>query len=533
MKIVLLYKGYISSNQFKQLYRDVFERELGAIQFDILQLPYNNRKKVPADEIREWNTLASSTLNQYDYILISDSDWFKITTKNSKAETTLGMVQNSPNFTSKLFYIPSHLIYKHDPKKVIDGVECVLQGIIKNNQGLSTIIEPVINYEYYPKTVDEIKQALNKLHSKPQLAVDIEAKSIKVTEAGIYTIGFAWNKHEGIAFEVDCHTEPEKIKQLLRQFFDTYQGKLIAHKSNYDIPVLVYNLYQNQDLTDIPNQLLGINTLCKNLDDTLIITYLATNSCAGNTLGLKQLAQPYAGDWAVDITDVTKVDRQLLLKYNLVDCLSTWFVYDKYYPIMVTEEQEDYYKDFMLPTLRTNMRCQLNGLPIDLSLVQEFKTKLIAEQTELVEKLNNTKAVQYTTYLLADILMNKRNATLKKKKVTIDDCLKPFNFNSGDQLRQLLYETMQLPIIDLTDSKQPSTSKHTISKLVNHTTNEEYINILNWLVELADVNKISTAFVPAFEDSKIINKPLAKLLGYFNLGGTVSGRLSSSNINLN
>jgi len=63
-------------------------------------------------------------------------------------------------------------------------------------------------------TTEEIKLALNKLHFYPELAMDIEAKSLKVTEAGIYTIGFAWDKHNGLAFPVDASSEPEKVREL-------------------------------------------------------------------------------------------------------------------------------------------------------------------------------------------------------------------------------------------------------------------------------------------------------------------------------
>ena len=96
----------------------------------------------------------------------------------------------------------------------------------------------------------------------------------------------------------------------------------------------------NQDITNIKGKLEGLNYLLNKLDDTLIITYLATNSCAGNTLGLKDLAQPFAGDWAVDVSDVTKTDLNKLLRYNLIDVLSTRYVKETYYPKMVEESQD-------------------------------------------------------------------------------------------------------------------------------------------------------------------------------------------------
>jgi DNAP len=51
-------------------------------------------------------------------------------------------------------------------------------------------------------------------------------------------------------------------------------------------------------------------------------------------------------------------------------------------------------------------------------------------------------------------------------------------------------------------------------------------------MELSDVEKMLTTFIPPFEQAHVDKHGNARLLGYFNLAGTVSGRLSSSNINL-
>lgn len=525
MKILLLYKGYIPINQLDTIFREPIENTLGSITFDVAKL---RDGKVSAEEKREWASLAKDTLEKYQYVLIADSDWFKVLTKNSKSETTLGMVQNSPNFNSKVFYCPSQYVYQIDSGKHQNQFKSVLEGILKDSQGKSTIIEPEIHSEKYPMTVEEIRQELDNLLNEPMLFSDIEAKSLKVTEAGVYTIGFSKNKHEGIAFPVDAIPEQsEEVRQVLREFFEKYQGKLVFHKANYDIAVLNYTLFQ-QDLFDIKGQLNGLNTFFRNnrIHDSLIVTYLATNSCSGNILGLKELAQPYCGDWAVEVSDVTKVPLDKLLQYNLVDCLATAYVYETYYPKMVEDEQEQLYKEFMLPTLKTNIRCQLNGLPIDYNEVVEFQSQLNQEQSDLELLIRGSKVVKNAEQLLAEDRTTKRNAKLKKKQTTVEENYEPINLHSGDQLRVLVYEVMQLPVLETTDSGLPSTSKGVLKDLINHTSNQEYKDILQALCDLADVVKISTAFIPSFLEAK------KRLLGYLNLAGTVSGRLSSSNLNM-
>lgn len=524
LKVLLLYKGYIDINLVDEIYRNPLENTLGSIQFDISR--FKDCKS--ASDKREWASLARDILDTYDYVLICDSDWFKVLTKNKKAETTLGMVQNSPNFNSKAFYCPSQYVYQIDPEKHQNQFQSVLGGIQKDLAGLSTIIEPEIRSQSYLYKPSEIKEALKLYLKEDILFCDIEARSLKVTEAGIYTIGFSKNKHEGIAFPVDASSDPQLVRQYLKEFFEKYKGKLVFHKANYDIAVLNYNLFQ-KDLFDIEGQLYGLNTFFKDnrIEDTLIIAYLATNSCSGNILGLKELSQPYTGDYAVDVKDVTKVPLDKLLKYNLIDCLGTAYVYEKYYPIMVQEGQETLYKEFMLPTLKTNIRCQLNGLPIDLNLVQKFKNDLNQEREQLLSNLLGSKVIENAQYAVAEQATVKKNSKLKTKVTTVEDNLQPFNFHSGDQLRTLIYDVMQLPVINTTNSGLGATDGDTLKDLQNHTENQEYKNILQWIKELGDVDKIATAFIPPFEQSIE-----GRLLGYFNLGSTVSGRLSSSNVNL-
>ena len=92
-----------------------------------------------------------------------------------------------------------------------------------------------------------------------------------------------------------------------------------------------------------------------------------------------------------------------------------------------------------------------------------------------------------------------------------------------------MYEILQLPILNLTAKGSASTNGDTLEALKNQTDNEEAKDILQNLIDFIAVDKILTAFIPAFKDA--VYSPRDKwhyLIGSFNLGGTVSGRLSSS-----
>lgn len=89
----------------------------------------------------------------------------------------------------------------------------------------------------------------------------------------------------------------------------------------------------------------GLEVLTKNIDDTKLIAYLATNSTAGNELGLKTLAHEFAGNWAKDdIKNILAIPLPELLQYNVIDTMSTMYVKEKYYPIMVRDGQLKFIK---------------------------------------------------------------------------------------------------------------------------------------------------------------------------------------------
>lgn len=538
LKILVLNKTLVSSFSFNQTYADslqkILQTNLERIEQSECYYPPNT-KKVKADVKKDWLTDQQTYFNFFDVILCSDGDYFKTLAGTSKSEGTNGILYDSKYTSAKIMYVPSSSACIYHPDKNKPKLEFAFEKLKEYSQGqYQETGTGIIHYYEHWNIIDEIKAGLDKLHQYPMLAFDIETKALRFTEAGIYTIAFAWDEHNYCAFPVDAIGDDYKtVRQLLKEFFQIYKGKLIVHKGNFDITVCNYVLFQNEDIEDISNQVQGLNCFFgsdnQRIEDTLLIVYLATNSTAGNTLGLKERASEFAGDWAVDVSDVTQVPLDELLTYNGIDVLSTWFVYKKYYPMMVQDEQEELYKTFMLPTLKANIRCQLNGLPINPNLVLELEKSLQIESLDLQTKLVNYKAIQDAQWLLAEELTEKRNAKLKTKKTSVHENLHIFNFGSNKQLQVLLFSVMGLPIIEKTATKEPAVGKKVLKNLINHTDNQEYKEILQALCDLADVSKILSAFIPAFKNaySKDPNK-LSYLIGNFNLGGTVSGRLSSS-----
>lgn len=525
------------------------------IAFD---LDYGTSKKPPmkviepclASRLKALDSLGVTTL------FVCDSNYFKKVTGVGKVDPHYGYVLPcklkgfkhmnailAPNFQGA-FYNPIGVGEKM--KMALSTLVDEMNGVYAP-PGLS-----IIHSEYYPSSLADVKAALDGLLNYPMLTCDIEGFSLSFNEAGIATMGFAWDQHNGIAIPCDYRAfalgskneeghygeqiDNNEIKVLFMDFFENYKGKLMYHNSNYDIKVLVYELWMH-DMLDQKNLIAGIKLMHKGIEDTKLIAYLATNSCAGNTLGLKALAHEFAGNYAQDdedIKDVRRIPLPDLLRYNLVDCLSTWYVYNKHYKGMVADKQLSIYEDIMIPSVRTILQMELTGMPMEKARVEKTQKEMQALVDVHMKALDSNVLLQnFMVLKRAEACKIKNEELVKKVKPLSDWDDMQFNPASNQQLGDFLHLFLKIPIIDLTPTKQPAVGAKTLKKLLANTTNPAHKEVLGHVIGLAEVAKILNDFITNFLNRGIM-KADGKLYlhGNFNLGGTVSGRLSSSGPNM-
>jgi DNA polymerase-1 len=513
----------------------------------VITLHYSQtKKKTPVVEMKEYiqSELVGVLENlQAKYLLVADTEYFKVLTGTAKADVNLGYVLPSVFGSFNVIYIPSYKAVFYDPIKIRPKIKQAIEALLAHVS--NDYLDPgkdIIKFEAYPRTNEEIAVWIDKLLAMDcDLTIDIEAFSLKHNTAGIGSITFCWNQNEGVSFLVDY--EPiegttcapygkqvinNPVRAMLIYFFRNFKRKAIYHHISYDVYVLIYQLFMTEIL-DTEGLLYGLDTMLANWEDTKLITYLATNSCAGNKLSLKDQAQAYAGNYAQEeINDITKIPPDQLLKYNLVDGLSTWYVHDKYYQKMIDDQQLDIYSNVFKPAIVDIIQMQLTGLPLNMKRVKEVKVILEADRDSATTRIQANPIIQQYIYQKNEDWVIEKNNTLKKKRVTIDDAKEEFNPGSPQQVQEVLFKQLGLPVIDLTKSKQPSTGKDTLKALKHHTTDPNVISLLTALIDFTDVDIILTTFITSMENAALGSDGWHYLFGNFNLGGTVSGRLSSS-----
>lgn len=563
----------IRKDEIKRAYLDT--SSLDPNHMLVMDLHYaEGKKKTPMAEMRAYITEELAPIfndMKVQYILCTDGEYFKALTKAAKIEAHLGYVMDSPFGDWKVIYIPNHTAIFYDPVKVRSKIAQGMSALTGSLNGTyETPGNDVIKYAAYPETDADIEEWLCKLlEQHKMLTCDIEAFSLKHYDAGIGTITFCWNQGEGIAFAVDYvshnrlspmaaeadgtygfQRKNEPRRAMLKRFFELCRElniRIAWHNIAYDVYVLIYQLFM-EHILDQEGLLYGLEVMLGDHGDwdcTKLITYLATNSCAGNKLGLKDQAQEFAGNYAVEeIKDIRKIPLPTLLQYNLVDGLSTWYTRGKHWDTMVSDQQLPVYQELFQPATVDIIQMQLTGMPVNMKTVLKVEKELNAEQTRAITEMYGTQVVQRYNYRRLEKYTNLKNTEWKKKRVTIDEMAAQaavheptrkettFNPNSAPQLQELLFDILGLPVIGYTDGGQPSADGDTIKALQNHTTDPDVLKFLKGLEDYAAVNKIITDFIPSLKNAQLGPDGWHYLFGNFNLGGTKSGRLSSSGPNL-
>ena len=435
-----------------------------------------------------------------DTLLVCDGTYFKYLTGVTKVDPHLGYVLPCKIKGYEHMNCILSLNYKvlfYDPSKQ-SRIDLSLSTLANHVLGsYKEIGSDIIETEVYPDTIEEIALWLDRLHQYDALTVDIEAFSLSFNEAGIGTIAFAWDEHNGIAFCVD-YTEISTTNQenyygyqlkgnarnfglraILRTFFESYKGKLIYHNIGYDAKVLLYELFMN-NLLDQKGLLYGLDVMTKNINDTKLITYLATNSCAGNTLGLKPNTHEYTGNYAQeDIKDIRLIPKQDLLRYNLTDCLATWYLYKKNYPIMVADNQLEIYNTIFIPSVKVILQMELTGMCLDMNQVLKAEQELIAIKDIQLAQIQDNPLIKQLEETLTNQAWLKdfedRKAKAKKpENIKPREIPKPVTFNPGSpkQLIELVYNQLCFEITDRTDTGLGATGGKILLKKYNQLLSE-------------------------------------------------------------
>lgn len=503
----------------------------------VLNLQHNQQGKYPVKAVVEpclANLEKAMPRFNVKYLMVCEPTYFKKLCKVGKVEPHYGYVLPTiwegisaaicPNYQS-LFYNPGN------SKKI----DLAIQALSNDYAGRKGLFEDdLLEKCVYPESRASIKAWLDAFVTEKKLSCDIETYSLKVDEAGLGTIAFAKDTEVGVAFHIGNN---QWIRQHLKNFFLNYRGKLKFHNAPFDTKVLIWELFMESP-NDYVGMLEGLDILHRGAVDTKLLAYLSQNSTADISYTLKSQSFEFTGNYAIEeINDITKIPPKKLLEYNVTDALGTNWLYDRDYPIVMQEQRQPYEEVFQ-PAIKVITQMELCGMPINFGRVLAVETELDDIARTHRKAIMADPIVEEVQNILRDRMAEKANAKLKKLRKTREDFLnEDFNPGSPHQLQALLYDYLGLPVLDQTKTGQASTGAKTLKALVKRVKRDPELSdgcvpLIEHILEWAEVTKILNTFIPALKNNTVEKDGWHYLHGGFNLGGTKSGRLSSSKPNL-
>lgn len=230
---------------------------------------------------------------------------------------------------------------------------------------------------------------------------------------------------------------------------------------------------------------------------------------SNKTKSLKKIATQELGlpDWDISKKDKLGTGNQEVLEEYLEgDLRNGWkvFKYKKYQLDNSTPGQQNIYRKILIPAASAIRQMQSNGVYIDLEGMKEQKRLYEIELEEILETLEDVLPDQF------------------KHLTKTDGKSKSVGLNSSKKLADL-FDYLEFPIL----LKTPKGARSTSSEAINMLAKEVDHPILQLIIEYRNITK-NLVFLNKWLESQYNSR----LYPSFNLAGTKTGRLSSSEPNL-
>ena len=352
--------------------------------------------------------------------------------------------------------------------------------------------------------VDIIKY-LDTLKTEPLVAFDVETTGLDPfsPDTKLLSIAFA-TENVGISFPIDLKYKGMPLvnkSRILSQLNSLFQSKdtiFVGHNLKFDIKML--------------KNLGGIN-FTSNFMDTMIGGYILDETAISNRLeawlpiigvenhkGFDFENEEYKRGSFESMDDIIN-----LLTYNAKDSLATLYL-NNYLLDNIPEEQLDTMITLIKLT-RALVDIELNGIRVDVAKLQGIQQQLESELEEIHTRL----------LLNPDVIGAAKKLGVEPKDI---------NFNSSKQIG-VIFEVGGYPIIETTPTGAIATGTQVLQTLIT----KYDIPFVKDLAEYRKKAKILEGFIKPYLTGNII-KSDGRIHSTFHITGTVTGRLSSSDPNL-
>lgn len=350
---------------------------------------------------------------------------------------------------------------------------------------ITTLNTEAVNY-MAAVTKEEISEMVKQLEKSKELCFDTETDAVDPVTAGL--VGISLSAKAEVAWYVPVNVEgalpQENVKELIAPLFENNNSVKIAHNLKFDELVLKRAGFK----------------LNGPVFDTMVAAYLVD---ASQKLSMDALALKHLSYEPVSITSLigkgknqksmADLHYEEIVNYACEDADITFRLYEILKEKLKEDELEEIANELEFPLITVLADMERAGVKIDTKMLASFSEELTTD-LERIEKEIFEKTGE------------------------------EFNLNSPQQLGNVLFDKMGIPAGKKTKTGQYSTSEAVLSGLAN-----EY-EVPAMVLDYRSLSKLRSTYVDALP--KLVNEETGRIHTDFNQTVAATGRLSSSNPNL-
>lgn len=344
--------------------------------------------------------------------------------------------------------------------------------------------EDSVTYEFI-NDAENLRSLVKKLMDKDTLCFDTETDGIDMMKSRL--VGISLSTTPGVAYYIPVNVEggieESEALDIMQPLFEKDSLK-VAHNYKFDYIML------NRAGLAIEGKAF----------DTMIAGYLID---ANQKLKMDHLAKKYLNYDPISIEKLIgsgrkqktmdQIPAEKITEYACEDADITLRLHEVLKNILEEDELKEIAEKLEFPLIEVLAKMEMNGILLDTEMLNEFSETLKNDILELEQSIYEKAGTE-------------------------------FNINSPQQLGEVLFDKMGLPAGKKTKTGQYSTAESVLTKLAN-----DY-EMPDLILEYRALSKLKSTYVDALP--KLINEETGRIHTDFNQSIAATGRLSSSNPNL-
>ncbi len=351
--------------------------------------------------------------------------------------------------------------------------------------------DPVLGEYRIVDTAEALEALAKELSQAGHFALDTETTSTDPMDARLVGLSVSAEAGQGAYVPIghllgrgQTQLELSTVQRIMGPVLADASLAKVCHNAKFDLTVLDHHGLPVSGLTD----------------DTMLAAWLLAPS--GRGIGLREQAWQRLGVEMLEITELIGKGRQQktmdqisierVANYASADADMTFRLRDLLLPELERHNQLRLYRELEMPLVPVLKAMEMHGIRVDTDYLREMSSAIAKWIAEVQERI----------YAEAG---------------------RSFNLNSPKQLGEVLFDELGLPVIRRTKTGY-STDAQVLEQL------REQHPMVEMLLEYRTIDKLRSTYIDTL--SLLVNAETGRVHTSFNQTGTSTGRLSSSDPNL-